>query len=169
MNDLQYRLYLAATLAALGFPAGQTDIENLGEWEIRTYRLNGVQVEVNEETGDVVVSDDDYRVQFRPGGVMPVPEHVIAATVGAMLADPARRESATPAPATVTQAAADLVETLKDPGVIAEAMTCDEVTAVTDLMNALNRWDLAKEWLDHHAIQDDEGDRHYRVPVAISA
>ncbi|MDH2425766.1 hypothetical protein [Sphaerisporangium sp. TRM90804] len=47
---------------------------------------------------------------------------------------------------------------------VAQSLTCSEVDALADLLTALGRPDLAAEWVDAHADQDDQGDAHYRQP-----
>lgn len=69
---LQYADKLADDLTRNGFPYGQRDIARTGSISdllVRTYRHNAVQVQVNEDTGQVVVAAygiDDPDYQFGP-------------------------------------------------------------------------------------------------------
>lgn len=42
-------------------------------------------------------------------------------------------------------------------------LACSEVDALAALLTAIGREDLAAEWIEAHATDDDEGDDHYRT------
>jgi hypothetical protein len=43
-------------------------------------------------------------------------------------------------------------------------LACGEVDALAELLTELGRPDAAEAWIEGHAVEDDEGDRHYRGP-----
>lgn len=49
---------------------------------------------------------------------------------------------------------------------LAPQLSCVEVEALAGMLRALGEPAAADRWLDAHADQDDEGDEHYRSPVA---
>ncbi|MET7335894.1 hypothetical protein [Nonomuraea sp. NPDC005650] len=95
--DLRYKNRLANELAEIGFPEGKRDIEQTGSISdllVRTTRHNGVQVQVNEDSGAVTVSahgaDDPlflfghlWETTFTPGA----PADVIIATIRQSMLD----------------------------------------------------------------------------------
>ena len=48
---------------------------------------------------------------------------------------------------------------------IAQALTCTEVDALAELLNATGYSDAAEAWIEAHRASDEEGDAHYRRPT----
>ncbi len=115
MADLRYALYLSAALAAHGFPAGIRDIDETGRYDIRTYRHAGLQVAVNEETGECELAYFGWDIEYRHGHEWMIPfsestpETVVIAAVQAALLDLARRVAAETAHLTSRRTAPGLV------------------------------------------------------------